>query len=119
MNIGATTAPSALGLLLTSCLALGLAPGTQRPAAAQGADDERLRQRVEQALESASDLPADSMTVRVRDGDVTLTGSIVCEPCGGSRTPGGVGTVQQSLGAVVRAIPGVERVRFNLQYQPN
>ena len=32
-----------------------------------------------------------------------------CDGCGGSSTPGGAATVQQSLGAVVRAVPGVER----------
>ena len=48
---------------------------------------------------------------------MTLTGSVVCDECGGRRTPGGFGTVQQSLGAVVRAIPGVESVEFELEYE--
>lgn len=86
-------------------------------AEAQSTGDEQLRQRVEQALEGASDLPADAITVSVRDGIVTLRGSVVCDTCGGSRTPPSFGTVQQSLGAVVRAIPGVARVRFDLKYQ--
>lgn len=91
---------------------------TYGSAAAQGSPDAALESRVEAALVGASDLPADAITVEARDGVVTLTGSLVCEECGGNRTPPGVGTIQQSLGAVVRAVPGVERVEFNLQYRP-
>jgi hypothetical protein len=54
--------------------------------------------------------------VQVQGGVVTLSGSVVCEGCGGNATPGGAGTVQQSLGAVVRAIPGVTELRFQLRY---
>lgn len=92
---------------------------TAIPAAAQTAPDTLLKARVEAALESASDVPADSITVQVSDGVVTLAGSVVCDGCGGRSTPGGTGTVQQSLGAVVRAIPGVERVEFRLRYGPD
>jgi hypothetical protein len=87
------------------------------PASAQSASDEALRARVEAALDEASDVPTDSITVEVLDGVVTLSGSVVCEGCGGTRTPPGAGTVQQSLGAVVRAVPGVERVEFRLRYR--
>ena len=62
--------------------------------------------------------PAYALTVEVSEGVVTVTGSVVCEDCGGRRTPGGFGTVQQSLGAVVRAIPGVQSVEFTLEYTP-
>ena len=93
--------------------------GVTASAAAQSPADLALKVRIEAALVSASDIPADSITVEVRDGVVTLTGSVVCEECGGRRTPGGFGTVQQSLGAVVRAIPGVARLEFKLRYQPN
>jgi len=79
--------------------------------------DSVLVARVEAALQAASDLPADSIAVTVLGGVVTLVGSVVCEECGGSRTPSGSGTVQQSLGAVVRAVPGVERVLFELVYR--
>ena len=72
---------------------------------------------MEAAIARASDVPADAITVVVIDGVVTVTGSVVCEECGGRRTPGGFGTVQQSLGAVVRAIPGVQSVEFDLQYE--
>jgi osmotically-inducible protein OsmY len=87
-------------------------------ACASGVPDEVLQERVEAALASASDVPADALTVVVSDGVVTITGSVVCQECGGRRTPPGFGTVQQSLGAVVRAIPGVERVEFDLEYEP-
>jgi hypothetical protein len=88
------------------------------PATAQAASDDALRARVEAALAEASDLPADSISVQVQGGVVTLSGSVVCESCGGTATPGGTGTVQQSLGAVVRAIPGVTSLRFALRYRP-
>ena len=57
------------------------------PAAAQDPADLALKARIEAVLVSASDLPADSITVEVSDGVVTLSGSVVCEECGGRRTP--------------------------------
>ena len=78
-----------------------------------GPSDVVLKTRVEQALASASDIPADQIEVEVREGIVTLTGSVVCEDCGGRFTPARLGTVQQSLGAIVRAVPGVESVEFS------
>ena len=87
-------------------------------AAAQSPADLALKVRVEAAIQSASDVPAESIAVEVSDGIVTLTGSVVCEECGGRRTPNGSGTVQQSLGAIVRAIPGVTSVEFKLEYEP-
>jgi osmotically-inducible protein OsmY len=101
---------SAVAILLAACLAA--------PVAAQAGADEALRARVEAALVAAADLPADSIAVAVQDGVVTLTGSVSCATCGGNATPGGAGTVQQSLGAVVRAVPGVTSVRFALRYRP-
>ncbi len=86
-------------------------------ACASGVPDELLQERVEAALAAASDVPADALSVVVIDGVVTITGSVDCQECGGRRTPGGSGTVQQSLGAVVRAIPGVESVEFELEYE--
>jgi len=85
----------------------------------QSAEDAALQARVGAALEAAADLPADSVTVQVRAGVVTLSGSVVCDDCGCNATPGGAATVQQSLGAVVRAVPGVERVEFRLRYPPD
>ncbi len=92
--------------------------GAPTAAAAQSPADLALKVRVEAAIQSASDVPAESIAVEVSDGIVTLTGSVVCEECGGRRTPNGSGTVQQSLGAVVRAIPGVAGVEFELEYEP-
>ena len=109
---------STFHLAVAICFGVAVALGACGSEAAQRAPNELLKARVEAALESASDVPADSITVEVSDGAVTLTGSVVCEACGGRFTPGGFGTVQQSLGAVVRAIPGVERVEFELEYAP-
>ena len=105
----------AWGLML-SASAFAVVP---RGASAQDrpAADSVLVVRVEAAIAGASDLRADSLTVAVTDGVVTITGSVLCDDCGGTRTPNGTGTVQQSLGAVVRAVPGVERVRFDLVYR--
>tara|TARA_Y100000590_G_scaffold409735_1_gene502149 strand:+ start:24 stop:371 length:348 start_codon:yes stop_codon:yes gene_type:complete len=84
---------------------------------AQNYSDSALEERVEAILQSASDLPENAITVEVEDGVVTLMGSIVCDTCGGVRTPPGVRTTQQSLGAVVRAVPGVVRVVFDLSFE--
>lgn len=79
--------------------------------------DEELAARVEAAIASASDLP-DDLQVEANDGVVSITGSLACDDCGGLQTPGGIGTVQQSVGAVVRAVPGVEAVEFALEAGP-
>ena len=86
-------------------------------AGAQSSADAALEARVTAAIESASDLPNGTLTVDASDGIVTISGSVACDDCGGMLTPGGVQTVQQSLGAVVRAVPGVERVEFDLEYR--
>ncbi len=98
-------------------VAIGLGAAVAFSACASGVPDELLQERVEAALAAASDVPADALSVVVIDGVVTITGSVVCQECGGRRTPPGAGTVQQSLGAVVRAIPGVESVEFELEYE--
>lgn len=102
----------ALGLALV--FALGGAGSGCTP---DGPSDEELAVQVEAALATASDLPA-GFEVEVAAGVVTITGSLACDDCGGLRTPGGIGTVQQSLGAVVRAVPGVEAVEFALDPGP-
>lgn len=103
---------------LIICIGAAVSSCTLGSATAQSSPDAVLEDRVEAALVGASDLPANAIAVEASDGVVTLTGSVVCEECGGTRTPAGVGTIQQSLGAVVRAVPGVERVEFNLEYRP-
>ena len=80
--------------------------------------DERIRMQVASAVESASDLPP-GFQVEVNEGVVIISGSVLCDDCGGMRTPGHIGTIQQSLGGVVRAIPGVMRVDFDLSYGPD
>lgn len=86
--------------------------------AADVAVDDGIRTQVESALASAADLPG-GFTVEVNEGIVLISGSMACEDCGGLRTPGNIGTVQQSLGGVVRAVPGVMRVDFDLSYPSN
>ncbi len=114
VRIRARIAPALLAvgmmLALTAC-ASGIA-------GAQSDADAALEARVANAINNASDLPVDSLSVAARDGVVRVTGSLACADCGGMRTPGGVQTIQQSLGAVVRAVPGVERVEFDLAYRP-
>ncbi len=83
-----------------------------------GPSDKVLKERVEQALAGASDIPADQIEVEVLEGVVTLTGSVVCEECGGRFTPARLGTIQQSLGAIVRAVPGVASVEFVFDVEP-
>ena len=77
--------------------------------------DDRIKMQVTSAIENASDLPSD-FQVEVTEGVVRVTGSVLCDECGGMRTPGHIGTIQQSLGGVVRAVPGVMRVDFDLSY---
>jgi osmotically-inducible protein OsmY len=100
---------------LVSCLVASalLVP----PAVGQTSRDAVLRSRVEAALRASSDIPVDSITVQVQGAVATLTGSVICDACGGNATPPGAGTVQQSLGAVVRAVPGITDVRFVLRYR--
>ncbi len=83
----------------------------------RGPSDQVLTERVEEALASATDVPGD-IDVQVSGGVVTLTGSLLCDECGGNQTPGGLGTIQHSIGAVVRAVPGVEQVEFSLVAEP-
>jgi osmotically-inducible protein OsmY len=80
--------------------------------------DEQLRQRVEAALAAnATELPP-GLQVQAVNGNVSLSGSLDCEECGGMRTPGTFDTIQQSVGAIVRAVPGVESVNFALTTGP-
>lgn len=107
----------ALALGLWVALGLAIASPAAAQTTAQSRADSLLATRVSSAIAAAADLRADSLQVSVRNGQVRITGSVVCDDCGGTRTPGGTGTVQQSLGAVVRAVPGVEQVRFDLVYR--
>lgn len=99
-----------LGVAIASwaCLADGL----------PGPPDDVLRDRVEAALLGASDVPGSQITVDVSAGVVRLTGSAVCPECGGMSTPNGIGSVLQTIGSVVRAVPGVEAVESDLETKP-
>jgi osmotically-inducible protein OsmY len=77
--------------------------------------DDQIQTQVESAIANASDLPS-GLSIDVTNGVVSISGSVACEDCPGLRTPANVGTIQQTLGAIVRAIPGVTRVDFDLDY---
>lgn len=120
------SSPVLLAALLLTAVACSpdtepnLATGTENTAdvevgegARQEVSDSVIKSNVEAAVARASDVPQ-SLMVEVREGVVYITGSLDCEECGGLLTPGNTGTVQQSLGAVVRAVSGVNRVEFDL-----
>jgi osmotically-inducible protein OsmY len=111
-------AARACALVVLAMLTVAAPPGARAQAPTPSRADSVLAVRVDTAIRAASDVPADSIRVEVSEGVVSLTGSVVCDECGGTSTPGGTGTVQQSLGAVVRAVPGVREVRFYLRYRP-
>ncbi len=102
--------------LLALCLLPLAACGPQQDGGPVVDEDRVLAEQVRAALLGASDLPQ-GLAVEVADGVVLVSGVIACEDCGGNRTPGNVGTIQQSLGTVVRAVPGVTEVRFELDYE--
>lgn len=101
---GSSTPPSA-----------AIAPGSEATVAMQQDDGARIKAQVESALAGASDLPG-NFTVAVDDGLVSISGALDCADCGGNNTPATIGSIQQTLGAIVRAVPGVERVKFELDY---
>jgi hypothetical protein len=112
--------PSKLALVCFSLMLLLVAcdSGTQTASPAVEPDtpdslDDRIQSQVEAVIASASDLPT-GLSIEVSQGVVSVSGSLDCENCGGMRTPNTVGTIQQSLGAMVRAVPGVTGVEFSL-----
>ena len=109
-RFGSLPALFACGLILFA----GCGPEQGDTAPALDADRD-LAARVQSALASASDLPPE-LSVEVSDGVVLISGALACEDCGGNRTPGNIGTIQQSLGTVVRAVPGVTEVEFQIDY---
>lgn len=106
-----------MSALRTAMLAIGLTALAPASIAAQSHMDSVLVARVEAAIEASTDLPTDSLEVSAEGGVVRVSGSLLCEDCGGNRTPGGTGAIQQGLGALVRAVPGVDRVVFDLVYR--
>lgn len=105
-------------VVLTVCLALVTcslavtgadvrAPqAAERPATTQRTADDAIKARVQSALLSASDVPGRDLAVDVKSGVVMLSGKVAS------------GTEQQSVGAIVRAVPGVKEVRFSLRIEP-
>ena len=79
-------------------------------------NDEQIKSQIESTIALSEDLPQ-QIGVQVLEGVVIITGVLDCEGCGGMRTPGNLGTVQQSLGAVVRAVEGVREVIFDLSLE--
>jgi osmotically-inducible protein OsmY len=68
-------------------------------------EDTVLQSRIEQALATALDVDANTVTVEAARGVVTVGGQVAS------------GFEQQSIGAIVRAVPGVTRVRFDIQVE--
>ena len=68
-------------------------------------EDQALQARVEAALASASDVTGAGIAVEAMRGVVTLTGQVASV------------TEQQSVGAIVHAIPGVREVSFSLNIE--
>ena len=95
-------------LLLSLCLLLQVAC-----ASSPHISDTELQRNVEIALSGASDDLPQRIQVDVSSGVVRVTGTLSCETCGGNVTPGQNGTIQQSLGAVIRTVPGVKDVEFS------
>lgn len=90
-------------LILTAC--------SEEITPAAGPTDTELLAQVTALLGRQTDLPP-ALEVSVSAGVVTIGGSLECEECAGWETPGNAGSVQQSIGAVVRAVPGVFEVQF-------
>jgi osmotically-inducible protein OsmY len=96
--------------LIVAFVATSVAYAQRRPS------DEALKARVQAALVNASDVPGRDITVDVKAGVVNLTGRVPSDGMRGSAYPGAF--LQQSVGAIVRAIPGVKDVRFSVQIEP-
>ncbi len=107
----ATTQPAIVRLVLAAGLAAACAVGggcsarTPGPGLDTPPENTVLQARVEQALATALDVDADTVTVEAARGVVTVRGQVAS------------GFAQQSVGAIVRAVPGVTRVRFDIEIE--
>ena len=86
-------------------LVFTVATGACAARAPSTSGDDELKTRVEAALKRATDVNAAALVVETSGGVVTLTGRVVS------------GFEQQSVGAIVRAVPGVSDVRFSLSVE--
>ena len=68
--------------------------------------DALLKTRVESALAGAADLRGRTLTADAKAGTVVVTGKVATT------------SELQTVGAVVRAVPGVKDVRFAVQVEP-
>lgn len=100
---------------LVCIAALAIVRAGQPPAGRLPAD-EILKARVVAALAAASDIPARDIAVEVKAGVVSLKGRVSANSMRGVTYP--TAMMQQSIGAVVRAVPGVKEVRFSIQIDP-
>ena len=91
-----------------ACSARTLQPGSD-PRVDEGLPqppaDDVLRSRVLDVLSTAQDVNASRVEVEADAGLITVRGRVAS------------GFEQQSVGAIVRAVPGVARVRFDLQVE--
>ena len=104
------------GMLLLVACSVSLGTGPVMPVMPAIADAE-LQAQIEAVLQEQPDLPP-GLQVAVEAGRATISGNLDCEDCAGQATPGTLGTVQQSVGAVVRAVPGVTAVQFSFSSAP-
>ena len=91
--------------LMVAVAAAAVVSGCAGREVTTGPNEDTLEARVEAALASAADVNGAGITVDASDGVVTLTGQVAS------------GTQQQSVGAIVRAVPGVRDVRFLLRIE--
>jgi hypothetical protein len=107
-------APLYLALITSTVVTFGVFAA--EPQGARRSSDEALKARVHAALMSAKDVPGREITVDAAGGVVTLKGQLSSDSMRGVAYPSAI--LQQSIGAVVRAVPGVKDVRFSLQVEP-
>ena len=101
---------AAIWLALAPSTIAARAAGTQAGRApaqtAKPPADAVLKTRVESALAAAADLRGRTLTADAKAGFVTVTGKVATT------------SELQTVGAVVRAVPGVKDVRFAVQVEP-
>lgn len=100
----------------TLCIAMLAVLNAGQQQTARATTDDLLRARVVAALTNASDLPGRDIAVEVKSGIVILRGRISASSMRGVTYP--TAMMQQSVGAVVRAVPGVKQIQFSIQIEP-
>jgi osmotically-inducible protein OsmY len=90
----------------TAARAAGNQAGRAPAQTAKPPADAVLKARAESALAAAADLRGRTLMADARAGTVTVTGKVATT------------SELQTVGAVVRAVPGVKEVRFSVQVEP-